>query len=202
MKLILILALCVVVYNQNCLAQGTEHTLDKIPNVAKHRAESLKLRPTIGIIVASDTHREESGVIASSLLDQAGFKVEKLDVVSNLDVKKSLESMLADDNIQAVLCIGGTGISPDDITIEAINDVIDKQLPGYGEYLRILTRERWVKHEEKLGLMFVDTRANAGVAGKKLVFAIPGSPDATELAVNKIIIPGLPTLYGQLLKKH
>lgn len=202
MKSLIISMICASALNHACLAEEVEHTPSEIPNIAKQRALTMQLRPTVGIIVGSDSHRAESGTIAAELLENAGFKVIKLDVVDNLDVKKSLEGMLAEGNIEAVLCIGGTGISSHDVTIEAMNDVIDKQLPGYGEYLRTLTRERWAKHEDKLGLMFIDTRAIAGVAGKKLVFAVPGSPDRTRLAVSKIIIPELPTLYGQLMKEE
>ncbi len=202
MKSFLISALCVIALSQVCVAADTEHSLSEIPNVVKHRAETMKHRPTVGIIVGSDSLRAESGEIATLIMINEGFKVEKLDVVKNLDVKEALEKMLANKDIEAILCIGGTGISPHDVTIEAVNEVVDKTIPGYGEYLRALTRERWAKHEDMLGLMGLDTRAIAGVAGNKIIFTLPGSPDGTRLAVEKIIIPGLPTLYGQLQKKE
>ncbi|MBS0272212.1 MAG: molybdenum cofactor biosynthesis protein [Proteobacteria bacterium] len=200
MRIFILSALYLLAVSDTCLAK--EYTLkDQSTGVIERRSETMKLRPNVGVIVASDTQRDESGVLGASLLEKAGFKVIKLEVVGNLDVKNAIATMLANKDIQAILCIGGTGISPHDITVESIKEVCEKELPGYGEYLRMLTRERWEKQEEKLGLLFIDTRANACVTQSKLIFAIPGSPDATELSITKIIIPGLPTLYGQLQKK-
>lgn len=173
---------------------------DQSKNLLKHRQESLKLRGNVGIIVASDTRREESGLVATTLLQKAGFKVKQLEVVPNLDVKEVLSKMLDENDIDAILCIGGTGISPHDVTIEAIKGVVEKDLPGYGELVRTLTRERWNKYEKDLGILSIDTRAMAGVGKGKIIFAVPGSPDGTQLAVSEVIIPGLPTLRGQLLK--
>lgn len=170
--------------------------------LVKHRSQAMALRPNIGIIVASDTNRSESGDHAKALLEKAGFKVTGFQVVKNLDVQQALNTMLASADIDSVICIGGTGISPHDKTVEALNEVGTQHLPGYGEYLRLLTQEKWKDHEDKLGLLFIDTRANAVVADGKIVFAVPGSPDATKLAVSRIIIPGLPSLQGQLKKMH
>lgn len=200
MRTLILSTLCLLAIDQTCSAK--EFTLqNQTKPVIETRTETMKLRPNIGIIVASDTHREQSGILAASLLEKAGFKIIELEVVDNLDIKAALTTMLKNKDIHAILAIGGTGISPHDVTIDAIKEISEKELPGYGEYFRTLTRERWENEKDKLGLLFIETRANAGVAQGKIIFGVPGAPDATELAVTQIIIPGLPTLYGQLLKK-
>lgn len=200
MRTFILTALCLLSIPQAVSAQ--DYTLqNQTKSVIERRAENMKLRPNVGVIVASDTQREESGIVAAALLKAAGFKVVKIEVVKNLDIKSAIAQMLADDEVQAILAIGGTGISPHDVTVDAIDELSQKHLPGYGEYFRALTRERWEKEKKNLGLLFMDTRANAGVAQGKIIFGVPGSPDATDLAVREIIIPSLPTLYGQLQKK-
>jgi molybdenum cofactor biosynthesis protein B len=185
------------------VSEAKEYTLkDQSKNVIERRAEAMQLRGTLGIIVASDSGRAESGELATSLLKKAGFKTTEIKLVKNLEVKEALQAMLDTKDIDAVVCIGGTGISPHDVTIEAINTVSEKQLPGYGELFRAMTEERWKSHKKELGLLALDTRANAGVAKNKVIFAVPGSPDGTELAISELIIPGLPTLLGQLQKKE
>jgi molybdenum cofactor biosynthesis protein B len=194
-------SLCLLSLIQACDAK--EYTLqDQSKGVLERRMETLQLRGKVGIIVASDSGRAESGELAASLLKKAGFKTTEVRVVKNLDIKEALQSMLDTKDIDAVVCIGGTGISPHDTTVEAVNDVSEKSLPGYGELLRAMTDDRWKKYKKDIGLLSIDTRANAGVAKNKVIFAVPGSPDGTQLALSEIIIPGLPTLLGQLQKKE
>lgn len=197
MKIQLLMILCLLSLIQICSAKE-----DQLQNIPERRLETMKLRGKVGIIVASDSGRAESGNLASSLLKKAGFETTEVHVVQNLDVKQALQTMLEAKDLNAVVCIGGTGISPHDVTIEAINELCEKQLPGYGELLRAMTEERWIKHKKEIGLMAIDTRANAGVAKNKIVFAVPGSPDGTALAISELVIPGLPTLLGQLQKDH
>lgn len=201
MKLTLLTGICFLAFTQlNSVSAALMSELTE--GIKSHRTEAMQLRPNIGIIVASDSNRSESGDKAKTLLEKAGFPVTDFMVVKNLDAKSAIKNMLSNDDVDSVICIGGTGISPHDKTVEAVEEVGTQQIPGYGEYLRLLTQEKWKGHEDKVGLLFIDTRANAVIANGKVVFAVPGSPDATQLAVSKIIIPGLPTLQGQLLKKH
>lgn len=197
MKLYFLSSLCLLSLIQ--VSEAKDYTLPK--NVLERRAETMQLRGTVGIIVASDSGHTESGELAASLLKKAGYKTTEIQHVKNLEVKDALQAMLDKKEIDAIVCIGGTGISHHDVTIEAINELSEKQLPGYGELFRAMTEERWKNHKKELGLLAIDTRANAGVAKNKIIFAVPGSPDGTELAISDLIIPGLPTLLGQLQKK-
>ena len=173
---------------------------DLSTRVIQTRLKKQHLRAPIGIIVASDRLRPESGLIAEGLLEKEGYPIEKVLTVKNLEIENALKEMLQDSSIQVILCIGGTGISPHDVTIEAVNAVIQKPLPGFGELFRYLTYTRFKSMISQIGLLSLDTRAIAGLRGNVLIFAIPGSPNATTLALKEIIIPELPFLLGQLKK--
>jgi len=81
-----------------------------------------------------------------------------------------------------VLVSGGTGISGRDQSVEAIAPLLDKELPGFGELFRRLSYDA-------IGTSAIASRATAGICGRALVFALPGSPDAVRLALERIILP-------------
>ena len=80
---------------------------------------------------------------------------------------------------------GGTGVSKSDVTIEAVEPLMEKALPGFGELLRLLSYRR-------VGAAAMLTRASAGVARGKAIFCVPGSPDAARLAAEELIAPEAP----------
>ena len=89
------------------------------------------------------------------------------------------------DNIDAVVCTGGTGVSPRDVTVEAVRPLFEPELPGFGEVFRLMSHERI-----RSGAIL--SRATAGIVPsgttRKPVFLLPGSPEACELAVERIIV--------------
>ncbi|MDH5811093.1 MAG: molybdenum cofactor biosynthesis protein MoaB [Candidatus Verstraetearchaeota archaeon] len=86
-----------------------------------------------------------------------------------------------------ILISGGTGPGPRDVTVEAIRPLFEKELPGFGELFRQMSYE-------KVGTPAIASRATAGVINGVVVFALPGSPDAVKLAIDKIILPESPHL--------
>ncbi len=84
---------------------------------------------------------------------------------------------LANNEADVAIFTGGTGVSPRDITVEAIQPHFEKELEGFGELLRSISYA-------KIGAPGVLTRATAGLIGGKLIFCLPGSPDAVETALN------------------
>ena len=95
-----------------------------------------------------------------------------------------LHSLCAVDVCDAVVITGGTGIAPRDRTIEAVEPLFQKTLVGFGEAFRRLS---W----DEIGPKAVLSRATAGVLRGRIVIALPGSPAAVRLAVDKIIGPTL-----------
>lgn len=80
----------------------------------------------------------------------------------------------------AVIFCGGTGLAPSDLTIEAIEPLIEKSIPGFGEIFRL-------KSLEQVGTRAMLTRATAGLICRVPVFAIPGSPAAASLGIDLIL---------------
>lgn len=83
-------------------------------------------------------------------------------------------------NSDAVIFCGGTGLAPGDLTIEAIEPLVEKGIPGFGEIFRL-------KSLEQVGTRAMLTRASAGLIRGVPVFAIPGSPAAASLGIELIL---------------
>lgn len=92
----------------------------------------------------------------------------------------AVDGFLADDRVDAVVTTGGTGITPDDVTIETVEDRFEKELPGFGETFRR-------RSESEVGLMIVGTRATAGVAEGTVLFALPGSENAARTGTEIVL---------------
>lgn len=91
-------------------------------------------------------------------------------------------SRAIDADVNVIVISGGTGLSPDDITIEAVSPMFQKEIQGFGEYFRYLSIEQ-------IGSSVILTRACAGVVGNKVIFCLPGSPNAVKLAFSEVILP-------------
>lgn len=99
-------------------------------------------------------------------------------------VQAAVESAIASGAVDAVLTTGGTGVSARDTTYEAITGLLHKTLPGFGELFRSLSYA-------EIGAAAMMSRAVAGVCHGCVVIALPGSPDAVRLALDKLILPEL-----------
>lgn len=141
------------------------------------------------MIVASDrlhalpAERREaedaSGRKAIHLITEAGHALADYFLVPN-DAAAIKEALGAAKGSIAIT-IGGTGISRKDITVDAIKPLFSRELPGFGELFRSMTHRR--------GGAAMLSRACAGVCGNKIVFCLPGAPDAVELALKQLILP-------------
>ena len=93
-----------------------------------------------------------------------------------------------------ILITGGTGVSARDLTIETVSDLLTKELPGYGELFR------WLSFQE-IGPAAMLSRAVGGLMGQTIIFVMPGSTAAVELAMNKLILPEIGHMSGIVGKK-
>ncbi len=109
------------------------------------------------------------------------------------ELKAILAAWIAREDVDAIISNGGTGISRRDQSIDVIETFIDHPLPGFGELFRMLSYEQ-------IGSGAMLSRASAGVANGKLIFALPGSTKAVELAMSKLILPELSHLVFELRK--
>ena len=144
---------------------------------------------TCAIVTVSDTRTPEtdaSGVCIRALLEEAGHRVVSYEILPDepARIRAHVERALADPGVQAVIVNGGTGIAPRDTTYEALTALFEKRLDGFGELFRMLS---W----EQVGAAAMLSRAAAGIAGGKILASLPGSPDAVELAMRRLLVPEL-----------
>ncbi len=161
-----------------------------------HHRESAPDSVVCGILSASDTRtleNDESGNLIRSLLEGAGHEVRFHRVVP--DDPSSIRAAVAeaeDDPALRVLVVnGGTSIAQRDHTYEALEGLIERPLPGFGELFRMLSHRQ-------IGAAAMLSRAVAGVRGRRVLFSLPGSPAAVRLALEELILPELGHLVGQL----
>jgi molybdopterin adenylyltransferase len=165
----------------------------------QHTQSARSERARCAVITLSDTRDEASdtsGRAIRTLLESHGHVVVHYAILKDdaalLDAK--LLELLGSPDVDAILTNGGTGISRRDQAIAVIEKHIDQPLPGFGELFRMLS---W----EQIGSGAMLSRAVGGVArGQQLIFAMPGSTKAVELAMTRLILPELKHLLGELHK--
>ncbi len=141
------------------------------------------------VLTISDTRTEqddESGRLIRQKLSENGHRVMFYSILKDEadSIKKKIYELLEQDELQVIITSGGTGVSRRDITVETIYPILEKKLDGFGELFRLLTYQ-------EIGTGSIMSRAIAGVAGGKVILCLPGSPEATNLAMDKIILPEL-----------
>ncbi len=154
-----------------------------------------RVKANFAILTISDTRNEEtdeSGRIAKKLIDNDGHKVLAYKVIGNSKplIQASIDEILQDHKIDTIVTIGGTGISQRDLTIEAVSELLNKRIEGFGELFRTLSYR-------SVGEAAMISRATAGTIKGKIVFCLPGSKNAVKLALIKLILPGL----GHMIKE-
>jgi len=123
--------------------------------------------------------RDESGDLAEKIIEKAGHTVVGRELISDERpmLEASVEKAVNDGEVDVVVFTGGTGVSPRDVTVEALRPRFEKELDGFGELLRAISYA-------KMGTPAMLTRATAGLIKGKLVILLPGSPDAVETGLN------------------
>jgi molybdenum cofactor biosynthesis protein B len=167
-------------------------------SVEQHRQEA----PTsvrCMIITVSDTRTMEtdkSGQLIKQLLMGGGYEIVDYRIVKDeyAHIQALVREAEANESVEAVLLNGGTGIAMRDTTYEAVRDVLDKEMPGFGEVFRYLS------YVEDIGSAAILSRAVAGVCGNTAVFSMPGSTGAVKLALSKIIVPELSHVMREIYK--
>jgi molybdenum cofactor biosynthesis protein B len=165
---------------------------------AEHHAAAESIVARCAIITLSDTRTQEtdrSGALIKTLIESADHLVTHYQIIPDDpgELTTLLEMLLGAEDVDAILTNGGTGISRRDQTVTAIDRLIDLPLPGFGELFRMLS---W----EQIGSGAMLSRSIGGVARGKLLFAVPGSTAAVELAMTKLILPEIQHLLHELRK--
>jgi molybdenum cofactor biosynthesis protein B len=151
-----------------------------------------------GIITISDTRTPENDTSGAAIRD--ALTAQGHDIVGYSVVKDEPAQIVAlVDELNAAGCKviitnGGTGIARRDSTFEAVDALLEKRLPGFGELFRMLSYE-------DIGPAAMLSRATAGVYRGTLIFCLPGSTGAVRLAMEKLIMPELDHLVWETVRQ-
>ncbi|MDR2707549.1 MAG: molybdenum cofactor biosynthesis protein MoaB [Nitrososphaerota archaeon] len=128
-----------------------------------------------------------SGELVETLIQASGHTLlfKKILLDDKAMITQAFKDCLSVTDLDVIIFSGGTGIVSTDVTIEAVLPLLEKTLPGFGEFFRRLSFD-------EVGSAAVLSRAIAGVAAGKAFFCIPGSPNAVRTAVEKLILPEVP----------
>jgi molybdenum cofactor biosynthesis protein B len=166
-------------------------------SVDAHR-RAAPARVAAVVITVSDTRTLESdagGALVAELLEAAGHRVVERRIVRDEveAIRAALDAAIMRDDVHAVILTGGTGIAPRDVTPEALEPVLDRAIPGFGELFRALSYA-------EIGAAAMLSRALAGTARGRLVVGLPGSRAAIRLALERLVLPEIGHLVGEVRK--
>lgn len=148
------------------------------------------------VLTVSDTRTPEtdkSGRAIRELLEGSGHTVTGHAILRDVPslIIAAVRQQIGDARTQVIVTTGGTGITSRDGTYEAIDKLLDKRLDGFGELFRMISYE-------EIGAAAMLSRACAGTARGRAIFALPGSEAAVRLAMTKLIIPELGHIVREL----
>ncbi len=162
--------------------------------VPRQHKEHAPAAVVCGVITSSDSRSpltDNSGRLIQDLVVRAGHTIGFYAVVKD-DAKAILDAVdEAARTCDAIILNGGTGLGRRDVTVAALVPRFDRTLPGFGEIFRRLSYDA-------IGSAAWLSGASAGVYHDRLVFCLPGSPDACRLAVETLILPELAHAIGVL----
>ena len=144
------------------------------------------MRVNIALLTVTDTRtfrNDKSGSILVNKIAKAKHNLadRKICKDNKKDIKKILKKWLNKKKIDVIITTGGTGLTGRDITPEAINEIADKHIPGFGEVFRTISLKT-------VGTSSIQSRACAVLAKGKYIFALPGSSGGVIDAWDKILI--------------
>lgn len=148
--------------------------------------ETLPFQPLqLAILTVSDTRTEEtdrSGALLKERAEAAGHRVVAKRIVPDNQprIEAQLRAWIDDPGIEVIISTGGTGVTPRDVTPEAVKAVSEKEISGFGELFRSLSYGG-------IGTSTIQSRATAGAAKGTYIFALPGSTGAVKDGWDKIL---------------
>ncbi|ACQ70836.1 MAG: MogA/MoaB family molybdenum cofactor biosynthesis protein [Exiguobacterium sp.] len=146
-------------------------------------------RVRAAILTISDTRTldtDVSGEHICTLLKEEAHTVTYREITKDdsFEIEAAVRRMV-DEKMDVILTTGGTGITKRDVTIETIRPLLDREMVGFGELFR------YVSFTEDIGPAAMLSRALAGRIGDTIIFSMPGSRGAVDLAMTRLILPEL-----------
>lgn len=147
----------------------------------------------IAVMTISDSRTladDRSGDTLVSRLQAVGHNLAAREIVRDdvPTIVAQLRKWVSDEGVEVVITTGGTGLTGRDVTPEALAEVAEKDIPGFGELFR------WISFQ-KIKTSTIQSRACAGVAGGTFIFCLPGSPGACKDGWDDILVHQLDIRY-------
>tara|TARA_Y100001970_G_scaffold195410_1_gene237488 strand:+ start:287 stop:787 length:501 start_codon:yes stop_codon:yes gene_type:complete len=144
------------------------------------------MKVNIALLTVTDTRNiktDKSGGILVEKIKKANHNLvdRKICKDNKKDIKKIIKDWIKKRDIDIIITTGGTGLTGRDITPEALEEVADKKIPGFGEIFRYYSLE-------SVGTSSIQSRACAVLANGKYIFALPGSSGGVSDAWDKILV--------------
>lgn len=165
----------------------------------QHRAIAQKLGPIpVAVITVSDTRTPDNdtgGDLITQRITAAGHTVVFRTIVRDepLQIDSLLDRIVAETTAKLLLFTGGTGIAPRDTTYDVLSRRIEKVMPGFGELFRMLSYQ-------EVGAAAMLSRATAGTFRGRVIFSMPGSPNAVQVAMDTLIVPEIEHLAWEVAR--
>ena len=156
---------------------------------AKEHKAKVPKNIRVGVITISSTRSlsdDKSGQWISKQARKEGNEVILHLVIPDeaVTISRTVVTAIQDHAPQVLLLTGGTGISAQDVTIEAVRPFFDKELTAFGTLFTLLSFE-------EIDSAAILSRATAGLIGRTVIFCMPGSLKACKLACKNLIFPEL-----------
>ena len=158
----------------------------------------------IAVLTVSDTRSaadDRSGDVLAHRIEAAGHELAARAIVKDdrAAIVTRLRAWIATSEVEVVITTGGTGVTGRDVTPEALAEVAEKRIAGFGELFRQLSYQ-------KIGTSALQSRADAAVAGGTYIFCLPGSPGACrdgwdDILVHQLDIRHRPCNFAELLPR-
>jgi len=141
---------------------------------------------SISVLTISDTRNEENDTSGKTLINKiksSGHKIANYFIVNDdiENIRKKILELTSDNNTDAVITSGGTGLTGKDVTFEAINELLEKRIDGFSTIFHLISFE-------KIKTSTIQSRAFAGIINGTYVFCLPGSPSAVKDAWDEILV--------------
>jgi molybdenum cofactor biosynthesis protein B len=160
-----------------------------------HQHQHLELETVSFAVVTVSSSRtletDEGGDKIQDLIESDGHSVPVRELVGDEReaIAATVEALVERDDVDAIVLTGGTGLSPEDVTVEALRPLFDQEIPGFGELFRSLSYE-------DIGPRALLSRAFAGSQDGVAVFCLPGSKQAAAFGTEELILPTVAHILG------
>ncbi|MED7789119.1 bifunctional molybdenum cofactor biosynthesis protein MoaC/MoaB [Francisella sp. 19X1-34] len=178
------------IYNEKYLPESIRQIIDTPKLFDKISCTNI----TISDRASAKIYEDKSGKVLSNILEDQGAIVLAKRVIPDERelIKKTIINIVDQESPNLIITTGGTGVSPRDVTPEAIQDICERQIPGVSELLR--------KDGEKYTHLSWASRTIAGVYKKTLIVALPGNPNAVKEGLDalKHLLPHLVRIINNI----